>query len=113
GAVAASNNNQSAWDSIRKANSRHDDAWERLRKQQPSGSSQQQARGSRNTAYEFVDAWDKMNDNRSPRYRDDGSSGSSESHSFGGGALSSDDFPRSREDFEEASHKSANKYGDT
>ncbi|KAJ1942723.1 hypothetical protein FBU59_003116 [Linderina macrospora] len=115
GAIAASNNNQSAWDSIRKANSHPDNAWERLRRQQSinSSSQQQQNSGSENTALEFTDAWDKLNDNRSHTYRDDDGSSSSESYNFGGSALSSDDFPRSREDFEEASRRSTNKYGDT
>ncbi|KAJ1773658.1 hypothetical protein LPJ74_000574 [Coemansia sp. RSA 1843] len=102
----AGTNSESAWDSIRATNGSQANAWDRVRKQNFPQQQQQQQRSANQTAQRFEDSWDKMYQNESNLYTSDSSSG------FGSSSpLGSEDFPRSREDFERDSRKSNSKYG--
>ncbi|KAJ2881715.1 hypothetical protein IWW38_005757 [Coemansia aciculifera] len=101
-----------AWESVRKANSTPDNAWSKIRKQGSSQKQQQQQQKPGSEGGQLANAWDRLGG---------GQQSSSDEGSFASGdaswaprapALSSDEFPRSREDFEEATRQTTTKYGD-
>ncbi|KAJ2707659.1 hypothetical protein FB645_000636 [Coemansia sp. IMI 203386] len=99
-----------AWDQIRKSNNEPRNAWDRVRSQ--SIGQQQQQRASGNAARQLEDAWGSLeqdNNGGSGRSAYPGNDDSSSSP-FGNSALSSEDFPRSREDFEQGSQNSSGRY---
>ncbi|KAJ1814896.1 hypothetical protein LPJ56_000089 [Coemansia sp. RSA 2599] len=105
-----SNGQTTAWDQIRKSNDEPRNAWDRVRSQ----SMKQQP--AENAARQLEDAWGGLGQDSSAD--DNGGygrgvySGSDDSSSspFGSSALSSEDFPRSREDFEQASQNPSGRY---
>ncbi|KAI8322491.1 hypothetical protein GQ54DRAFT_297319 [Martensiomyces pterosporus] len=107
GGVQTQQHQASAWDTIRKSDSRPENAWEKLRKQTRSTP-------SANTAQQFEDAWSKLNQSdgfgtSDTQFSDSGSN----TAGFDGRLASGDNFPRSREDFEGASQGKPTKYGDS
>ncbi|KAJ1643036.1 hypothetical protein LPJ64_005154 [Coemansia asiatica] len=106
GSNELNNNGQlAAWDRIRKSSNEPASAWDRVRSQSiGQQQQQQQQQGQRrqpaeNTARQLDDAWGRLGQ--------ENDLGDSSSPSFGNSALSSDDFPRSREDFEPQSQQSS------
>ncbi|KAJ2039379.1 hypothetical protein GGI01_003279 [Coemansia sp. RSA 376] len=104
----------SSWDSVRKNNGPFENAWNKVRRQGPSQQQQhqgqQQAQKQESEGDQFANAWDKLGQ------QDSGSSDGSfsgDGWASGAPALSSDEFPRSREDFEEAKRHTTTKYGDS
>ncbi|KAJ2494007.1 hypothetical protein IWW37_000085 [Coemansia sp. RSA 2050] len=112
--VANNAETPSTWDSIRKANDTSESAWSKIRRQ--SASQQQQRQGQQQDPKQgsegdtFANAWDRLGQQDSG----EGSFASeSDGWTSGAPALSSDEFPRSREDFEEATRHTTTKYGDS
>ncbi|KAJ2783910.1 hypothetical protein GGI15_002429 [Coemansia interrupta] len=96
-------NQDSAWDAIRKANSDPKNAWDRVRAQ----NARQQAQPHDNTARQYEDAWNQIGHSNAG---DGFGSSIGNDDRLSGSMLSSDDFPRSREDFERASRVSGDRY---
>ncbi|KAJ1818376.1 hypothetical protein IWW57_001424 [Coemansia sp. S610] len=104
----------STWDSIRKASDSSESAWSKVRRQNTS--QQQPRRGQQQDPKQssegdaLANTWDRLN-------QQDSGEGSFTSESDGwasrASTLSSDEFPRSREDFEEATRHTTTKYGDS
>ncbi|KAJ1848407.1 hypothetical protein LPJ73_003987 [Coemansia sp. RSA 2703] len=96
-------NQDTAWDAIRKANSEPKNAWDRVRAQ----NARQQPQSNDNTARQYEDAWSQLGQNNPT---DGFGSSIGDDDRLSGSMLSSDDFPRSREDFERASQNSDDRY---
>ncbi|KAJ2523692.1 hypothetical protein GGI11_001336 [Coemansia sp. RSA 2049] len=128
----AGTNSGSAWDSIRAANGTQTNAWDRVRGQnhpqspsqyqhqqhhpQQRPSYQQQRYSQSRSGYQqkpdFEDTWSDLNRNESGLYSgNDGFSDDTSSPFGSSSALGSEDFPRSREDFERGSSGSSGRYG--
>ncbi|KAJ1966163.1 hypothetical protein GGI12_000254 [Dipsacomyces acuminosporus] len=114
--VAQPSKPASAWDAIRTSDGRSENAWDRLRKQQQQQQQQQQPRNvqaSASPSQQLEDAWSKLNQSENDSLFSDRDSSSTSSRGFDGRFASSDDFPRSREDFEQSSQGRTTKYGDS
>ncbi|KAJ2004642.1 hypothetical protein GGI04_002538 [Coemansia thaxteri] len=102
-----------AWDSIRKANGPPENAWNKVRKQSTSQQQQPQQQSSpsqQSASSQLAGAWSKAGQHD---HNEGSSLDSSADWAPGAPALKSDEFPRSREDFEEASRTTTTKYGDS
>ncbi|KAI9504008.1 hypothetical protein BX070DRAFT_223250 [Coemansia spiralis] len=96
----AGTDSNSAWNTIRSANNSQLSAWDRVRKQSGQHSTKSQEQQS-------YGSWTRPHQQEYDGYHNGGgfasSNGDSGGSVFEGSALSSDDFPRSREDFEGSS----------
>ncbi|KAJ2065014.1 hypothetical protein GGI17_000615 [Coemansia sp. S146] len=105
----------STWDSVRKNNGPFENAWNKIRRQGPAQQQQrqgqQQAQKQESEGDQFANAWDRLGQQDSGGSSD--GSFSNDGWASGAPALSSDEFPRSREDFEEAKRHTTTKYGDS
>ncbi|KAI7834811.1 hypothetical protein BX661DRAFT_175564 [Kickxella alabastrina] len=102
----------STWDKIRREKGQPEDTWQKIRRQNPQQQNQQQPQ--ENAARQLEDAWNQLNQN--PRtggvYGNNVFSSSDDaSYAPGAPALNSEDFPRSREDFENQHGASGDRYG--
>ncbi|KAJ2842521.1 hypothetical protein GGI22_007525 [Coemansia erecta] len=118
----AGTNSGSAWDSVRATGGSQTNAWDKVRKQnipqqqrwqqpQQQQYQQRQQQSANQTAEQFETSWDKMYQDESTLYKRDGGFSSNDDSGFGPSSpLGSEDFPRSREDFERSSRESNSKY---
>ncbi|KAJ2663461.1 hypothetical protein IWW48_001344 [Coemansia sp. RSA 1200] len=132
----AGTNSGSAWDSIRAAKGTQTNAWDRVRgqiypqspsqyqhqqhhqqhhqQQRPNYQQQRypQSRSGYQQKPDFEDTWSDLNRNESGLYSSNDGFCDDTSSPFGSSsALGSEDFPRSREDFERSSSGSSGRYG--
>ncbi|KAJ2725274.1 hypothetical protein GGI07_001407 [Coemansia sp. Benny D115] len=119
----------SAWDEIRKASGQQTSAWNTIRSQNQSqnqNQNQSQDQSQLGGARQYGDAWGRLGGSSDSgrdqdifgrgvysanNYDSDNDTSSSSSNTaFGSSMLSSEDFPRSREDFDRAQMDSGDKY---